>query len=104
MVTMSETDLGTIGVPMKVGASLTSPPGTNFDLYLYVEDTGLPSARACTTPVVSSTNASGPDSVTHSWGEATLANGTDDTRIVSLEVRYVSGTCAPGATWTLIVK
>jgi hypothetical protein len=38
------------------------------------------------------------------WGEGAIANGSDDSRHVSIEVRPVSGTCAPGQTWQLEVE
>ena len=102
---VSETDQGVLGVPMTLSAVLTSPPGANFDLFLYIDDAGTPSARACgPTPQESSTNTAGDDSLTHSWGEGAVSNSQDDTRIVTLEVRHVSGPCAPGATWSLTVK
>jgi hypothetical protein len=99
-----ESDQGILGIPLRVTATLTSPPDANFDLFLYVDESGLPTARACgPTPQEASTNASGTDTVTHSWGESTIANNLDDSRIVSIEVRHVSGACA-GAGWSLTVK
>ena len=103
-VRVTEDDQGILGVPLNVTANLTSPPGANFDLFLYMDPAGTPSTRMCTgAPVASSTKASGVDTATHSWGESVTANNGDDTRIVSIEVRHVSGACAPGATWSLTV-
>jgi hypothetical protein len=105
-LTVVEGDQGVLGIPMTVSAVLTSPPGENYDLFLYIDDKGTPSTRACgPTPQASSTNTAGDDSVTHTWGEGTtVANSQDDTRIVTLEVRHVSGPCTPGAAWSLTVK
>ena len=103
-VRVTEDDQGVLGVALNVTANLTSPPGANFDLFLYMDPADTPSTRMCTgAPVASSTKASGVDTATHSWGESITANNGDDTRIVSIEVRHVSGACAPGATWSLTV-
>ena len=87
---------------LKVNVVLTSPTGANFDLFLYVDTGGSPTDRACTTVSQSSTNASGTDNASLRWGEGSIVpNGNDDTRIVTVEVRYISGNCAPGSKWTL---
>jgi hypothetical protein len=104
MVTFTEDDSSPIGQPMNAHVTLTSPPGANFDLFLYVNTGGSATDRACSTVSASSTNATGVDNASFSWGEGTVANGSDDTRIVSIEVRFISGACAPGSKWTLSVS
>jgi hypothetical protein len=84
-------------------AELASPPGTNFDVFLYLA--GGTSGQECSAVKSSSTNASGLDSTTAEWGETGLfSNGSDDTRNVSVEVRWISGPCSAATPWTLTVK
>jgi hypothetical protein len=98
---VTENDSSPLAVPMKLKVTLTSPPGMNFDLYAYLGSTV--SAIECTTVKASSMNGVGQtDTVSLEWGETgVLANGVDDSRHVSVEVRYVSGTCDPSSKWTL---
>jgi RNA polymerase subunit RPABC4/transcription elongation factor Spt4 len=102
-VLVTENDSSAIGKKLNVAVSLVSPPGANFDLFLYVNTGGTITDRACSTVSAQSTNASGADTASLNWGEGTVANNKDDGRIVSVEVRYISGTCAPGSKWTLTV-
>jgi hypothetical protein len=103
-VLVREDDMGILGVPLTVTATLTPPAGVNFDLFLYMDAAGTPQTRVCNgAPVASSTKTSGVDMATHAWGEQITSNNGDDTRIVSIEVRFVSGLCAPAATWSLTV-
>jgi hypothetical protein len=106
MVNVTEDDSSPLGKKLRVTASLTSPPGANFDVYVYVDYSSgsSPTTRACTNASAQSTNTSGVDSASYSWGEGTIANNTDDGRIASIEVRYVSGTCDPNSKWTLVVS
>jgi hypothetical protein len=104
MVKITEDDSGVVGRKLNAHVSLTSPPGANFDLFLYVDTGGSPTSRACTTVSASSTNPTGADTASLNWGEGTIPNGSDDTRIVSVEVRWISGTCSPGSKWTLTVS
>jgi hypothetical protein len=101
-VRVTEDDNSVIGKALKVKVTLTSPSSANFDLYLYVNK-GTDQVE-CTTLSGSSTQTSGPDTVSLTWGEGAVANGVDDSRTVSIEVRNVSGTCDPGSTWTLLVQ
>ncbi len=101
-VRITEDDDGIIGSKLKVRISLSSPPGSNFDLYAYLP--GGSSGVLCTGPTSSSTNSGAPDEVTFDWGEGLVPNGSDDSRNVSIEVRHVSGTCAAGQSWTLTVR
>ena len=80
-------------------ASLTSPPGTNFDLFVYVPGSDT---RECSAVSNSSTNTGSSDSTTAKFGESGLfSNGSDDDRTITVEVRHISGTCDPSAKWTL---
>jgi hypothetical protein len=101
-VRVSEDDSGVFGVPMKVTATLTSPADVNYDLYLYVNKGS--DVVECATASTSSTSAGTSDSAHLSWGESgTFSNGSNDDRTLSIEVRYVSGTCATTKPFQLVV-
>jgi hypothetical protein len=77
-------------------ATLNSPPGMDFDLFEYDGSISTPSCSG------NPKHASGtPEAVTDTWGDTV---GTDDTRWLTLEVRYVSGEMCPSDPWTLTVK
>jgi hypothetical protein len=100
-VRATEDDSDIAAVSMRLSVTLTSPAGTNFDLYVYV-----PSGDTTECSAVShqSTSSGTTDSVKATFGESGLfANGTDDDRTVTVEVRHVSGTCDPTKKWTLNV-
>jgi hypothetical protein len=98
---VTENDSSPLAVPMKLKLVLDSPPGTNFDLYVYMGT--APGQVQCTSLTRSSTNPAGqPDEIDLEWGETgTFANGVDDSEVASIEVQYVSGTCQTGETWSL---
>ncbi len=99
-IRVTEKDPFLLAVPLWMTATLTSPPGTNYDLYVYVpkDDT-----TECTTLAQKSTNTSSADSAKVTFGETTppLANEVDDARTVTVEVRHVSGSCDPSKKWKL---
>ncbi len=98
-VYVTEDDDGVAGVKLRASATLTSPAGTNFDLYLY---NGSSSSHECSAVSAQSTNGSGMDQASVSFGEGgVLANGSNDSRYVTVEVRHVSGTCSSNAKWSL---
>jgi len=100
-VRVTEDDSGVTGMSLAAKATLTSPPGTNFDLYVY---TGGSSNVECSAVSKASTTA-GTDTASVEFGESGIvSNGSDDSRWVTIEVRWVSGTCAPTAKWTLTVN
>ena len=102
-VRVTENDNGVFAVPLIAKAELTSPPGTNFDVYLYVA--GSLSGQECSAVSASSTSTSNFDSAKVEFGESgTFSNGSDDSRTVTVEVRWVSGTCSPTAKWSLTVR
>jgi hypothetical protein len=102
-VRVSEDDSSPFASSMKLNVTLTSPAGTNFDLYVYA-DYGN-DAVECNTIKGQSTGVGNADSVDIEWGETgTFANGSDDDRTVTIEVRHVSGTCKANESWSLQVK
>ncbi len=77
-------------------ATLATPPGMDFDLFEYDGTISTPSCSG--NPKHATGN---PEAVSSSWGD-TL--GVDDTRWLTLEVRYISGEMCPSNPWTLTVK
>jgi hypothetical protein len=57
----------------------------------------------CMTVKGQSTNAAGEqDQVSFQWGETgSLANDTDDSATVMIEVRWVSGACSSAQNWSI---
>lgn len=101
-VRVTEDDSGVFGVPMNMTAQLTSPPGTNYDVYVYVN--GGSDVVECSNASASGTSTGTTDQAHVSWGESgTFSNGNDDSRTVSIEVRPVSGPCSASSTYTLVV-
>jgi hypothetical protein len=82
--------------PESFTATLDTPPGADFDLFVYEGDASNPDCFAA--PIL----ATGvPESASDQWPDGTFS--TDD-RWITLEVRYISGpACTPSAKWTLTV-
>lgn len=98
-IRVTENDTGPFGQPLKLTAKLTSPPGTNYDLFLYVPDGDT---RECSAVSQQSTSTSGTDTASVTFGESgTFANGSADDRTVTVEVRHVSGNCDASKKWSL---
>lgn len=77
-------------------ATLAAPAGMDFDLFEYDGTTATPSCAG--NPKHAMGN---PESVSDVWGD-TL--NSDDTRWITLEVRYVSGEICPADQWILTVQ
>jgi hypothetical protein len=102
-VRVNENDSSISPLTLLTKAELVSPPGTNFDVFIYVA--GGSSGQECSAVKSSSTNPSGPDSTTAEWGETGIfSNGSDDSRTVTIEVRWISGTCSTATPWALTVR
>ena len=94
---------GVIGARMYLEATLTSPPGENFDLYLHM-DPSSENSNGCGNLHGSSTNAGGQsDQVNIDWGETPgdFANNATDDRWVAIEIRAVEGKCDGSKQWHL---
>lgn len=103
-VRVTEDDGSPFAAPLWMTATLTSPPDTNFDLYLYVPffDT-----LECSAVSFQSTSTNATDVAIASFGETggLIPNGLDDDRTVTVEVRHISGTCDdPTKKWTLKIE
>ena len=78
-------------------ATLVPPAGTSYGLFVY---TGNKSGPKCTATPVEGTGT--PLAVTDTWSDTPTV---DDSRWISIEVRYLSGTaCGPTDLWTLTVE
>jgi hypothetical protein len=99
----TEQDSSPTAKAMIFTATLTSPPGMNYDLYAYLGPSGSVGTPECTTVKGQSTNPAGEqDQVTFQWGETgTFANGSDDSATVMIEVRWISGACSTSQNWSL---
>ena len=97
-IRVTEDDENATGARLQLTATLVSPPGANYDIYLYADACGGQ-------PVASSTRGAGTtDKAVFSWGEGTLPNFGDDDRTLLVEVRNTSSTCNPNEQWTLVVR
>lgn len=91
-VYLKEEDGGLIRKDIKIAARLTSPRGSNFDLYMYAEQ------DMCGV-VTSSSTTTFMDRVSAKWSEG-LEN-KDESRTIVFEVRHVSGPCSDATPWEL---
>jgi hypothetical protein len=90
------------GIPMRVLARLTPPAGADFDVRIYVNP-GTDLLECTNTSGVATTSGT-VKQIRASWGEDVVTNGEDDSRDVSIEVRPLSGSCAPTAKWQLVIE
>lgn len=101
MIRITEDDNSVIGTKLKAKVDLTSAAGSNYDLYVYLPGSDV---RECAAYTKQSASTGATDSVSVDWGEGTVANGDDDGRTLSIEVRHASGACDASHKWTLKVS
>ena len=101
-VRVTEDDSGIAGVTLRVGANLTSPSGLHFDTFVYLNSGS--DAVECATTTGSTSTAGNVETVRAEWGEGAIANGSDDGRYVSIEVRPPASGCAPAQAWQLEIE
>jgi hypothetical protein len=101
-VRVTEDDSSVVGVSLRVGANLTSPSGLHFDTFVYL-NSGT-DAVECATTVGSVSTAGNVETIHAEWGEGTIANGSDDGRYVSIEVRPPASGCTPAQAWQLEIE
>lgn len=101
-VRVTEDDNSVVGNDLSVTATLTSPAGEQFDVLLYV-NSGT-DVIECTTPTGTSTKSGNTAQLRITWGEGSIANGADDSRTLSIEVRPSSTSCSPSSKWQLVVQ
>lgn len=89
------------GEALSFTATLTSPPGVDFDLYVY---RGAPNGPTGCGGVMDSSTSNGAQDVVHmSWGEGGIANGVDDRSWVAVEIVVKGDACSDGSAWSLEV-
>ena len=98
-VRVTEDDSSVIGKALHITAKLTSPANVNFDVFLYVNAGS--DVIECATTTGTITHNGALDTNTATWGEGSVANGSDDGRSVSVEIRPITGACSAGQTWQL---
>ena len=104
-IRVSEDSSSLLAASMKLKLTLTSPPGTNFDMRVFLAGDG--SGQKCPPEGADRTTntVAGADVTSIEWGEmAGISNGSDDDRTVSVEIVHVSGTCTTGQNWTLLAE
>jgi hypothetical protein len=99
---VTENDDALVGSGMSFTATLQSPAGANFDLYVYRGVEG--GATGCNGFAQQSASPGPQDAVSMSWGEGVAANGLDDGVWVAVEIRAKDDMCAPPQEWTLTVE
>jgi hypothetical protein len=80
---------------MSFTVTLQSPPGMDYDLYVYQGDASMPNCFATPTHALGD-----PETFMDSWSDSF---GSDDSRWYILEVRYISGMDCTSK-WTLTVS
>lgn len=100
-VRVTENDNSAIGRALSITAKLTSSAGTNYDMFLYVNDG---SAKAeCTNVAAQSSDPGAIDSASTSWGEGSFGNNKDDSATVTIRVQHIAGPCDTIDPWKLEV-
>ena len=99
---VTEDDDSAFGSGMSFTVTLQSPPGLDFDLYVFrgIEGGG----SGCGGFMQQSTNTGGSDVVSMSWGEGGVANGSVDSAWVAVEIVAKDEVCAPPQQWSLDVQ
>ena len=98
-VRATEDSSSALGAPMKVELTLTSK-GHDFDMYVYLNTSK--DVLACSSPfAMSETRGTIDEIVPLTWGEGTVANGSDDGRTIGVAIQSAQGPCPPGSGWTL---
>jgi hypothetical protein len=104
-VNVTEDKHGLFATDLKARIKLTAPSGANYDLFAFVDPGGTPTTHSCSTASGQSNNAAGVDEqVDLIWKDNKLTSDSDDTRLVSIQVDWVSGPCGTGDEWTVTVE
>lgn len=99
---VTENNDGLSGESLSFQATLTSPPGYDFDLYAFRGPDG--GTTGCGGVADESTGVGTLDVVAMSWGEGAVANGGDESAWVAIQIEVKNGVCDPTAEWTLAVE
>lgn len=97
-VHITETNSSIFGQDLSYTATLTSPTGSVYDLYVHEgQDNAGPD---CGATAMKGAPAGGLQSLHRSWSDTQGLGGIDNSRWLNIEVRHLSGTdCV--ASWTL---
>jgi hypothetical protein len=103
-IRVTEDDSGIFGVSTSAQVKLTSPVGTDFDVFVYLNP-GSDVAQECSMLYGDKTTSGNVETILADWGESNggLSNGNNDGRTMSIEIRPASGTCSVGQVWQLEV-
>jgi hypothetical protein len=100
---VTENDSGISPIYMSAEVKLTSPVGTDFDVFAYL-NAGSDVTQECSIVEGTKTTNGNVETVLLKWGEMGIfSNGSSDDRTLSIEVRPASGTCSAGQVWQLEV-
>jgi len=91
-----------VGEELRFTVTLTSPACCDFDLYVYRGAEG--GATGCDGFLESSISVGAVDSVSMDWGEDLVANGSDDTAWIAVEIVPKNDECQDGENWDLVVE
>lgn len=99
---VTEDNDSVVGEALRFTATLNSPPGVDFDLYVY---RGAPNGPTGCGGVMDSSTSNGASDLVHmSWGEGGVANGGDDRSWVAVEIVVKNDACSDGSAWSLSVE
>jgi hypothetical protein len=99
---VTENDDSLVGTQLTFTATLLSPAGADFDLYVYRSGAG--GASGCNGTMQSSMSVGAQDAVSMTWGEGVVPNGLDDGAWVAVEIRAKDDICAPPQEWMLTIE
>lgn len=91
-----------IGRTVRVEARLTLPPEVAFEVVLYANV--ATDVVECATTIGTAATSANVKQVRAQWGDGVFGNNLNDGRYVSVEIRPVSGACAPDQPWQLAIE
>jgi hypothetical protein len=101
-VRVTEDNNEAAGRTLRVAARLMLPPSVDFDVFIYAN--AAADVVECDIPIGTASTTENVKLVRASWGEGAIANGVNDGRDISIEIRPVASTCAPTQPWMLTVE
>jgi hypothetical protein len=101
-IRVTEDDLATIGHPLSLLATLTTPPGSRWEVLLYVD--AATDATECLRSTGSPVTVGDSQQIVAIWGEGPVNNSADDSRDVAIEIRAGDASCNPAANWKLTLQ
>lgn len=102
-IQVNETNSLPLANPMRLKATLFSPPDVDFDLFVYVNK-DQNSVECTKLADKSELPANRSDVVSLRWGEEYTGNNSDDQRPVSIEIRAKDPASCGKDSWLLVVE